>query len=549
MTHPNYLRIKRLSSLAKVFPDRICGRTASSAEAAWGQAVSFQLALRLELARYGQRELTVKIRTDLPADVSLFRVGNVPSELPAYPDRKDKNYITDKPGLFPDPLFPIGDGRFTAAVGSWRALWLSIAVKEGCPAGRYPVDVVLSHSGEELATARFFVTVHAVSPPSQKLIFTQWFHCDCIADAHGVKVFSEAHWSLIEAYMRLAAAHGMNMILTPVLTPPLDTAVGTERPTVQLVDIERTDTGYRFDFSKLSRYVTLARACGIEHFEINPFFTQWGAAHAPKVVAKVGNRQKRIFGWETDSQSEEYLAFLRALIPALITHLGSIGVKEEHIFFHVSDEPNAAHLETYRRLAAVLHPLIGACRQIDALSDPTFLRDGLVRTPVVATNHIEPFLQANVEDLWCYYCCGQGVDVSNRFFAMPSARTRIIGVQMYQYGIKGFLHWGYNFYYTQLSKRRIDPYCVTDGGAAFPSGDAFSVYPYEDGAIPSLRQKVFAKALEDMRLLELAEEKLGRDTVIQQINTLAGMNITFSHYPNDERFFDDLYRFVFTSID
>ena len=35
----------------------------------------------------------------------------------------------------------------------------------------------------------------------------------------------------------MATDHGINMILIPVLTPPLDTAEGGERTTVQLVDI------------------------------------------------------------------------------------------------------------------------------------------------------------------------------------------------------------------------------------------------------------------------------------------------------------------------
>ena len=34
-----------------------------------------------------------------------------------------------------------------------------------------------------------------------------------------------------------------------------------------------------------------------------------------------------------------------------------------------------------------------------------------------------------------YYCCAQSSLVPNRFFAMESARNRIMGVLMYLYGI------------------------------------------------------------------------------------------------------------------
>ena len=166
----------------------------------------------------------------------------------------------------------------------------------------------------------------------------------------------------------------------------------------------------------------------------------------------------------------------------------------------------------------------------------------------MATSRIEPYLEAEVKGLWCYYCCSQAVNVSNRFFSMPSARTRMIGVQLYKYAIEGFLQWGYNFYYTQLSKRLVNPYFETDSNAAFPSGDAFSVYPYRDGVTPSLRQKVFANALEDVRLLQLLEKKLGRARVIEEMERIAGMEITFSQYPRDERFFAELYRFAFENL-
>ncbi len=546
MSTQKELQIRTLSSLTKIFPERICGRASKGCDAVRGQEVAFQVSYRLPLMKYCQREFGVEISSPNAICVTPYTVGWVPSVLSSYPERRDKNYLTHQGGIFPDPLKPLETNSVTAAVGVWRTLWISVRIPEDAAGGDYPVKVLFRNGqGECVAKTIFHVRVHDVVLPVQKLIFTQWFHCDCIADVHGVPVMSEAHWTLIEKYMRLAAEHGMNMILTPVVTPPLDTVVGGERPTVQLVDIERVGESYRFDFTRLGRFVDMARTCGIRHFEISHLFTQWGVAHAPKVVATVNGEKKRIFGWDTDAGSEEYKSFLSALVPALVAYMKSVGVEEDQIWFHVSDEPHAEHLEAYRTANAILKTLIGGCHHMDALSDLAFYQEGLLPTPVVATNRIEPYLEANVEGLWCYYCCSQGVDVSNRFFSMPSPRTRIIGVQMYKHKIEGFLHWGYNFYYSQLSRRLVDPYTETDAGEAFPSGDAFSVYPYRDGVISSLRQKVFANALDDIRLLELLEEKLGRERVLQELERIAGMEITFKSYPTDERFFEELYRFAF----
>ena len=131
---------------------------------------------------------------------------------------------------------------------------------------------------------------------------------------------------------------------------------------------------------------------------------------------------------------------------------------------------------------------------------------------------------------------------------MPSPRTRMIGIQLYKYDIKGFLQWGYNFYYSQLAIKKIDPYNVTDAGGAFPSGDPFSVYPIENGVAPSLRQKVFSNALEDIRLLMLLEQKIGRPSTLELLEHTAGMEITFTEYPREEAFFYRLYDAIFEAL-
>ena len=546
-----YLQIKLLSSLAKVFPNRIVGKTSRECRTLHGQEIAFQVAYRLNMANRDLFEYDVKVVSSLEELVRVYTVEMVPSLLPVYPATgNDGNYITRRAGLFPDPLLPLAQDRVTAIHGTWRCLWISVKIDSTVAAGEYPIEVIFTDAktNEVAAKAKYCVKVENYTLPEQKLMFTQWFYCDCIADAHHVPVFSDTHWDLIEKYMRLAKEHGMNMVLTPVVTPPLDTAVGGERPTVQLVDVEKTGDGFRYDCTKLRRYIKMALDVGMVAFEISHFFTQWGAGFAPKVVAKVNGRIRRIFGWDTNADDPLYAEFLRGLIPAVIACFESEGVHRDQLWFHVSDEPHEVHLEQYAKAAKFLKSLIQGCHHIDALSSYEFYQRNLVERPVVATDHIGVYLDAKVEDLWCYYCCGQGYELSNRFFAMPSSRNRILGVQLYKYDIKGFLHWGYNFYYSQFSLKKIDPYAVTDAGAAFPSGDAFSVYPIENGVAPSLRQKVFSNGLEDIRLLMLLEQKIGRDATLELLERMAGMEITFTEYPHDESFFKNLYDAVFEKL-
>ena len=111
---------------------------------------------------------------------------------------------------------------------------------------------------------------------------------------------------------------------------------------------------------------------------------------------------------------------------------------------------------------------------------------------------------------------------------------------MYKHNVKGFLHWGYNFYNSNFSLEKINPYVTTSGDKTFPSGDPFSVYPTADGAAPSLRAVVFKEALQDVEVCRKLEEYIGREKVIAMIDTAAGMNVTFADYPRNADFIPDL---------
>lgn len=465
------------------------------------------------------------------ADVITFeRIENVPVRFPCYPLRSDEDYLRRTPGLYPDLLIPMSPGEWLEApMQGLSSLYVTVQVPERAVAGDYPIEVVLiSETGEEVAAAIVLTVLNAVLPP-QSLIYTQWLHADCIANAYDVGIFSEKHWAYIENYMKCAARNGVNAMLTPVFTPPLDTEVGGERPTVQLVDVMQDADGWHFGFRRLHRWLSLCERCGIRYFEISHFFTQWGAEHAPKIIGTVSGETRKLFGWETNSLSEEYIGFLRAFLRAFLAEMQSVGL-DKRCIFHISDEPDMKHLERYRAVKEKLSDLLDGCFVVDALSDFEFYRTGAVKAPIPASDHIEPFLEAGIPGLWTYYCCAQCRAVSNRFIAMPCSRTRIIGAQLWKYRIAGFLHWGYNYWYTRFSRRAVDPFVLNDGGSFTPAGDCFSVYPGPDGmSYQSLHMKAFTEALADLRAMKLAESLCGREAVLSALEKDG--SITFSRYP------------------
>jgi hypothetical protein len=171
---------------------------------------------------------------------------------------------------------------------------------------------------------------------------------------------------------------------------------------------------------------------------------------------------------------------------------------------------------------------------VDALSAYSFFEKGIVTRPVVCTCNIRTFMEHDVKDLWAYYCNSQGIKVANRFMAMPSYRNRILGQQLYKSDVEGFLHWGFNFWFTQFSTKVINPYAETSAGGAFQSGDAFVVYPLdEDGEVVcSLRLYVLNEGFQDMRALKLLESLTDRQTVLALLEEIDGYDI----YPRNNQY-------------
>jgi hypothetical protein len=529
MGERSQFEVRCLHSLAKVFGDTdLFDQERHSLSALYGEIVSFQAAYR---AGTVMKNIKVAVESDLADRIRLYQVGLVPSEYPCTPDHDDL-ILRSTPGLYPDPLIPLDPGnRFWIPPLQWRALWISIDVTPETVPGIHKIRILFeTEDGERIGETVCRLEVIPVTLPPQKLLRTEWLHADCLALHYGVPAFSEEHWALLERYVAAAAEHGVNMMLTPLFTPATETYPGRERLTVQLVDVIKEGDGYTFGFVRLTRWVNMCRWLGITHFEFTHFFTQWGAASAPKIMADVNGETRRIFGWETDASSEQYRHFLRLFIHALLTYLRENGL-ERSCYFHISDEPKMHVYDSYKSASDFLLPLLKDYPVIDALRDIAFYDHGLVKQPVPATNFIEPFLERKVPGLWAYYCCSQYNEVSNRFFNMPSSRNRIIGMQLYKYDIEGFLHWGYNYWYQELAVRMIDPYRVTDGVYRFPSGDAFLVYPGDDGPVLSIRMKVFHEAMQDMRAFELLAGWIGKEEVIRLLESGAGGGITFRQYP------------------
>ena len=541
-------KFKLLSSLEKVFfdfPEEL--QELKSASLLKNEIYSFQLATYFKAETDWDVKGKIIIDSELKDYINIYKIDYVPGKMVVMSSEfGDDDFITKHPGYFPDIMNKLEDNRFVVTSEHVTSFWFALEPQSKIT-GKHKIKIKFYDDDDIfIDEVEHDVNIIDAELPKQKLICTGWFHGDCIAALHNVEIGSDDYYEIVRKFIDVYRKFGHNMILTPLFTPPLDTDVGAERPTNQLVKVTQTNGEYTFDFNELDRWIDMCLQCGIEYFEMSHLFTQWGAEFTPKIMATVDGEYKRIFGWDVEALSEEYTGFLAAFMPELIKYLKGMQVYER-CFFHVSDEPSEKHAEQYVKVSGIIRNYVGKERMMEAISDYVFYEKGLINRPVPSNDHIDPFLDNNVEHLWTYYCCCQGNKVANRFMAMPSYRNRILGYQLYKYNIEGFLQWGFNFWFGVRSRCVIDPHFVADANNGFPAGDSFVVYPLNNAGEPetSLRLYFFNEGLQDKRALELLESLAGREMVE---SLLTDIN-RFAEYPRNSEYILNLRRTINAKIE
>lgn len=541
----NFVFVKTVDSMQKVFPWAEPTGEETKKTVLQNERVNFQIAVFND-ASYAIYGAKIEASGVLAPYVTVRSAELVPAGY--IPKRACDDYCDlREAGLYPDPLKPFGALGAAIPAGQWHSFYVSIENKDGFASGTYKTSFrLIDANGRLLAKTAYTLEILPVCAKESDLKVTNWMHYDAIEAKHGVDLFDDGFYRVFEGYLREYVRGGNNMLLTPIFTPPLDTAVGRERKTAQLVGVERKDGGYAFDFSELKKFIVFAFSHGVKYAEFSHLFTQWGGKFCPKIVAKTENGEEKIFGWETASDSEEYLAFLDAFLPALTAFVKENGW-EDRCYVHLTDEPTAEHLEKYTFLRKFVKARIGSLPITDAISHYELYEKGGLDVPVPTIEAFDAFKGKGIKELFVYYCCNPcNKYYTNRFLNMPLQRTKILGAQLYETGVQGFLHWGFNFYNTALSFEEIDPYTDTAAGGLFPAGDPFVVYPGKNDAVGSLRLETLGEAFFEYRALKTLEEFAGREKVLKILHAFGVTGYT--SYPRSAQRHKELRAKIYAEI-
>ena len=371
-----------------------------------------------------------------------------------------------------DVLEPLAEPKITSAKET-EGLYFRI---QNPPKGAKSFDIRFRiKQGNEERQLSLKVNVHNVSlPPVGKDSFkyTNWMDFDSMAVSHGLELWSEEHWTMIEKYVRLAARGRQN--------------VGMMRP---VFDTDANGEVY-LDKEKFSRFLDIYNRAGFWYLE---------GTHLARFTKDRSSLKPR-FSTNITTTVEGALA-LSKLARMFMEEIEARGLKDRW-FQHVADEPGGKSISEYRITAGIVRRYMPGIRTLDAVESPSF---------------------AGALDVWCPKV-NSFERHQNRTMDGELLRPALIPWVSVMWDVDGFLHWGYNRWRRNQGQDPFkDPYPKRWGGSnngnSLPPGDTHIVYPGKDGPWPSARLEATRAGMEDADLLTMLRrrDKAKADALVRRI--------------------------------
>lgn len=476
-------------ALKKILPDTeppSAPALAAELSAALGEYESIQVAVRADAPGESVTAEISPLRCEGRAiagdDLTVNVVGLVPVE--ENTDGTPPEELIGAPCEIPDPLLP--NQPLDLEPGRTRCFWFTVRVPRDAQPGRYEGHITVRADREvELPVT---LTVHPVTLPRHRpLHMTNWFSAGSLASWYELESWSDEHWEMIRRYAQDMAEHGQDTII-----------VG-----LGLVEIwQERDGSLSFDFERFDRYIDTFREAGVDQLiELGHVGSRgpggWTAEemvfHDWKVTVREGAEPREL------SREEK----TRALVHAIQEHLRERGLLDRAMI-HIADEPIPVNLESWIEKSRIVHEAAPELRRIDAIHVRDCRGELEIYCPELGYfdrwhEHYAGMQEQGLLELWFYTCCHPRGLYANRFIDYPLIKTRLLHWMNYLYDARGYLHWGPN----RWNERPFEDPVVDD----LPPGDAWIVYPGEDGPLSSVRWEALRDGVEDFELLWLLEQR------------------------------------------
>jgi hypothetical protein len=432
------------------------------------------------------RLVKVEGSSSLPRDAVTWNfVGSIPV-LENTPKLRSSDLIRQAPARFPDYL--ADDREISLAKGKYKAVFFTVKIPRDAEEGDYRGTVNVT---AERGNASLPFRLHAYPltlPDDRHLMVTEWYTTSVFRKFHGIDSSdSDKFYGMLKLYAENMAAHRQNVFTV----------------SLNLVDSTLDDNGkLKFDFSTFDRWADVfwntSRMDLLETGFVARFGEGgWSSTEITlrdfRVREQPTNRHVTIPGPE----------FLSQFLPAFQEHLKDKGWLEKTVF-HIADEPSNHNVMEWRQASDYVHRYAPALRRMDAI-ETTHCLDRL-EIWVPKLDHLATWYdayekaRAKGDELW-FYTVGifQKGSLPNKTVDVPLIESRLLHWLNYRFGLKGYLHWGFNHW--------------TDDPFEAPGkhrGDGWHVYPKKDGLLNSLRWEQMRNGIQDYEYFWMLEDKISK---------------------------------------
>lgn len=500
-------------NLDKVFPDTVrpdSAPTAIQLKAARNETEDAQIVVRIpkgtEIAKaaYVLDDLVGPDGARIPAASITARWVWYTFVLNNPPANTDPStYLRKAPAFFPDGFLEQTAIRIR---DEWtQPLWVSVTVPKDQTPGEYRGKIAVELVDTKGVTQRIETPVTLVVwafslPEEPTLHHTEWFSYDVLASYYRIEPWSERHWEWIARVAADMGQHKQDTILTPF--------------TALVKMTKNSSGGFDYDFSGLDRWVETFRKAGVTWIEGGHAAGRGGGWESDFVWARFPVLDSSGKSVVDGLSEEEFEPYVKAFLQAIHAHLKERGWADRY-FQHIADEPIPVNEKSWEHRAKRVREWLPGIPVIDAIMSEG-LKDCIdIRVPQI--QHIKPAGERKKTDTyWSYVCLYPQGKYPNRFLDYSSIRNRILFWLSYSLDLKGFLHWGYNYWQTWSGVSvpvDISPWTDASGASVYcadrqplPAGDPFIVYPGRAQICGSIRWEVVRKGMEDFEYLHMLDQ-------------------------------------------
>ncbi|MFD3502483.1 glycoside hydrolase domain-containing protein [Streptomyces sp. NPDC058676] len=408
----------------------------------------------------------------------------------------------------PDVVGDALEERSSADVPAYAAqpLWFTFHIPKTAKPGTYTGTVKVDADGRTQASYPLTIEVADTSVPDPKdydFFLDVWAQPETIAKNHGVKLWSDQHWKLIEKYNRDLASRGQKVINTTIVDNPWhhQWSLGTREsqtatPYTSMVGWTWNGKTFSFDFSRWDKYVQTARRAGlgpdIGAFSMLAFQDQEHLTYTDTRTGKTVYENVDLGG---DRWREAWGAFL----PAFEKHLKAKGWLE-NTWLSFDERP----IDTMTVVKNFVH-------EVAPVFDDRISVAGSISTEGVASNlsvdwgGIDAMTKEKVAErrkagkITTFYVYGAPAHPNTLSFS-PAVESRMLPWISAQRNLDGFLRWSYNSWTSDPFKQPVH---------IFTQGDEYLVYPGKDGPMSSIRWEQLKEGIEDYELIAQLRKKDG----------------------------------------